>query len=89
VYFYPNMQNIPSPLALLIIFLNIKVFILLGPSRTTLHFKLPIISFFSRKMEQLGPAWTPLPKVLIILFRKICGEALFETFIPKLLLKFS
>lgn len=89
VYFYPNMQNIPYPLALLIVFRKIKLLILLGPSSTKLQFKLLRSSFFSTKAEQLLLIWTAFPKVLLILFIKICGLALLITLTPYLLLKLN
>lgn len=83
------MQHTPYPRALLIVLRNTKLLILLGPCRSKLQFRLPTSSFFYTKAEQLSFTCTALPRVLFILFMKMCGHARLITFMPYLLLKLN
>jgi hypothetical protein len=80
------MHSIPYPLDFVIIFLNMKLSILFGPSIAKLHFKLCYIWFFYKNTEEFGHICIPFYSVLLILFMKICGDALFITLIPNFLL---
>lgn len=84
--FSPKIVSIPQPLPFVMTFLNMKLLILSGPSMSKLHLRLASISFFSRKTEHPLDIWTPLPKILLILFIKICGDARLQTLMPYWLL---